>query len=230
MPAIFQWLMDTILQGVLGVICYIDDIMVTGATEEDHLRNLGEVLQCLEDHGFTLKKSKCTLLDKSVEYLGQQINQHGIRAVSSKIEAISNAPETTNVQELGLLNYYGKFIQNLSSILHLLNLLRKDNQKWKWTNECYQAFKKAKDQLTSSVVLTHYNSQLPITLAVDASLYGIGAVISFMLPDGNEKSFSFASCTLTSSEKNYTQLEKEALFLVYDVKNFHQYLYGRKCT
>ena len=121
-PAIFQRLMDTILQGVPGVICYINDIMVTGATEEDHLHNLGEVLKCLEDHGFRLKKSKCTFLAKSVEYLGHQIDQHGIRAVPSKIKAISNAPEPTNVQELqsflGLLNYYGKFIPNLSSILH----------------------------------------------------------------------------------------------------------------
>ena len=61
---------------------------------------MGEVLKCLEDHGFRLKKSKCTFLAKSVEYLGHQIDQHGIRAVPSKIEAISHALEPTNVQEL----------------------------------------------------------------------------------------------------------------------------------
>ena len=71
--------------------------MVTGATEEDHLRNLGEVLKRLEDHGFRLKKSKCTFLAKSAEYLGHQIDQHGIRAVPSIIEASYNAPEPTNV-------------------------------------------------------------------------------------------------------------------------------------
>ena len=233
-PAIFQRLMDTILQGVPGVICYIDDIMVTGATEEDHLRNLGEVFKRLEDHGFRLKKSKCTFLAKSVEYLGHQIDQYGIRAVPSKIEAISNAPEPTNIQELrsflGLLNYYGKFIPNLSTILHPLNQLLKDNQKWEWTNECSQAFKKAKDQLTSSEVLTHYDPKLPITLAADASAYGIGAVISHVLPDGSGRPISFASRTLTSSEKNYAQLEKEALSLIYGVKKFHQYLYGRRFT
>ena len=151
--------------------------MVSGATEEDHLRNLGEVLKRLEDHGFRLKKSKCTFLAKSVEYLGHQIDQHGIRADPSKIEAISNAPEPTNVQELrsflGLLSYYGKFIPNLSSILHPLNPLLKDNQKWEWTNERSQAFKRTKDQLTPSEVLTHYDPKLPITLAADASAYGI---------------------------------------------------------
>ena len=146
-PAIFQRLMDTILQGVPGVICYIDDILVTGASEEDHLHNLEEVLRCLEEHGFRLKRGKCIFLAKSVEYLGHQIDRREIRALSSKVEAISNAPQPTNVQELrsflGLLNYYGKFIQNLASILYPLNQLLQEKQKWEWTNECSEAFQRA---------------------------------------------------------------------------------------
>ena len=233
-PAIFQRLMDTILQGVPGVICYIDDILVTGASEEDHLRNLEEVLRRLEEHGFRLKRGKCIFLAKSVEYLGHQIDRQGIRALPSKVEAIANAPQPTNVQELrsflGLLNYYGKFIKNLASILYPLNRLLQEKQKWEWTNECSEAFQTAKNQLTSSEVLTHYDPKLPINLAADASAYGIGAVISHVLPDGSEKPISFASRTLTTSEKNYAQLEKEALSLIFGVKKFHQYLYGRKFT
>ena len=163
-----------------------------------------------------------------------RIPYRSTRNHSSKIEAITNALESTDVQELqsflGLLNYYSKFIRNLSSILHPLNQLLKDTQKWEWTNECSQAFKRVKDQLTSSEVLTHYDPKLPITLAADASAYGIGAVISHVLPDGSEKPISFTSRTLTSSEKNYAQLEKEALSLVYGVRIFHQYLYGRRFT
>ena len=210
------------------MICYIDDILVTGTSEKDHLCNLGEVLKRLEDSGFRLKKPKCDFMAKSVEYLGHQVDQHGIRALPNKVEAITKAPPPKNVQELrsflGLLNYYGKFVRNLSSILHPLNQLLKDQQKWEWSKACAQAFQLAKDQLVSASVLTHYDPQLPIALAADASAYGIGAVISHIYPDGSERPISYASRTLTPSKRNYAQLEKEALSLVNGVKKFHQYL------
>ena len=221
--------MDTILHDVPGVICYIYDLLVTGKTKDDHLHNLGEAFQRMEKHGFRLKREKCIFLQESVEYLGHQIDQTGIQVVPTKIDAIVNAAEPTNVQELrsflGLLNYYGKFIRNLSSILHPLNRLLQVQQKWDWTEECFRAFKRAKDQLPSSEVLIHYDPKLPINLANDASEYGIGAVISHLLPDGTDRQISFASRTLTASEKNYAQLEKEVLSLIYGVKKFHLYLY-----
>ncbi len=164
---------------------------------------------------------------KSAEYLGHKIDKDGISALPNKVV---NAPHPTNVQELrsflGLLNYYGKFIRNLSTILHPLNPLLQANHKW--TVECVAAFQMAKDQLVSADVLTHYNPDLPIRMAANASAYGIAAVISHVLPDGSEKPISFASRTLTLTENNYAQLEKEALSLVFGVKKFHQYLYGRK--
>ena len=224
--------MDMILQGVPGAVCYIDDILITGKSEEDHLKNLKEVLTRLEKHGFRLKKDKCTFMANSVEYLGHRIDQEGIHALPHKVSAIVNAPAPTNVQELrsflGLINYYSKFIRNLASLLHPLNQLLQVNKKWEWTDKCATAFKQAKQQLISAKVLTHYNPELPPRMAADASAYGIGAVISHVLPDRSKKPISFASRTLTPSKKNYSQLEKEALSLTVGVKEFHQYLYG--CT
>ena len=96
-PAIFQRLMDTILQGVPGAVCYIDDILITDKSKEDHLKNLKEELTRLEKHGFWLKKDKCTFIANSVEYLGHRIDQEGIHALPHKVSAIVNAPAPTNV-------------------------------------------------------------------------------------------------------------------------------------
>ena len=233
-PAIFQRLMDTILQNIPNVICYIDDILVTGKDDQDHLCNLASVFKQLQKYNIHIKKAKCEILQNSVEYLGHKIDAEGLHTTNSKLEAIVHAPEPRNIQELrsflGLLNYYGKFIPNLATIIHPLNNLLQHNCKWQWTSECSEAFQEAKKALTTSQVLVHYDPTLPLSLAGDASAYGIGAVISHTLPDGSERPIAFASRTLSSSERNYAQLEKEALSLIYGVKKFHQYLYGRKFT
>ena len=93
---------------------------------------------------------------------------------------------------------------------------------------CSQAFDAAKKLLTTSLVLVHYDSSLPVRMAADASAYGIGAVISHVFPDGEEKPIAFASRKLSPAEVKYAQIEKEALGLIFGVRRFHQYLYGRR--
>ena len=233
-PAVFQKTMDTILEGMKGVICYIDDILITGSTEAEHLENLEHVLQRFRQHGIRVKRNKCYFMQSSVQYLGHRIDAEGIHATDSKLKAITEAPAPKNIQELrsflGLLNYYGRFIPNLSSILQPLNeLLRQDTQ-WKWSDACKRAFKLAKEKVVSPNVLVHYDPTLSISLAGDASAYGVGAVISHIMRDGSERPIAFASRTLLASERNYAQVEKEALSLIFGVKRFHTYLYGRQFT
>ena len=233
-PAIFQRTMDTVLQGIQGVTCYIDDILVSSVNNESHIQALEEVFCRLKKHGFKLKLEKCEFLLSHVEYLGHIISKDGIQPIPSKVEAIVHAPAPANMQQLrsflGLVNYYGRFIPNLSSLLQPLNALIQAKRKWQWSSECEKAFQNAKDQIVSARVLTHYDPVLPITTAADASAYGVGAVISHVLPDGSERPIAFASRTLTQTERNYAQLEKEALSLVFGIKKFHRYLYGRKFT
>ena len=131
---------------------------------------------------------------------------------------------------LGMVNYYSKFIPNLSTILAPLNALLHKDSSWRWSQASQSSFDACKKALMSSTVLAHYDVNLPIKVAADASAYGIGAVLSHVNPDGSERPVAFASRTLTSSERNYSQLEKEALSLIFAVKRFHQYLYGRRFT
>ena len=195
-PAIFQHAMDTILQGIPHVICYIDDVLVTGKTEEEHLPNLTQVLHKLKEQGMQLKEAKCAFFQREVEYLGYRIDASGIHTAPSKLQAIQQAPSPRNITELraflGLLNYYGKFIPNLSMLIHPLNALLQGTR-WKWTQECAIAFKKAKQSLSSDSVLAHYEPQLPLYLAGDASCYRIGAVLSHRYPGGTEHPITYAS-------------------------------------
>ena len=233
-PAIFQRTMDIVLQGIPRTICYIDDILITGVNDQEHLANLEEVLRRLQYHGITLKKNKCKFMCDSVEYLGYTVDSEGLHVTPNKIEAIVNAPQPQNVTELraylGLVNYYGKFIPHLASILQPLNSLLQKNCKWVWSEKCSEAVQEATEKLTSSTVLIHYNPSLPIRLAADASQYGIGTVLSHITPDGVEKPIAFASRTLSKAERNYSQIEKERLSLIFGVKKFNQYIYGREFT
>ena len=96
-----------------------------------------------------------------------------------------------------------------------MNDLLKADKKGERTQDCFKAFSLAKEQLSSAKVLTHYDPKLPLNLATDASAYGIGAVVSHVFPDKTERPIAFASCTLSSSERNYAQIEKEALSRVW---------------
>ena len=233
-PAIFQKTMDTVLQDLPKVICYLDNILVTGSTEEEHLANVEKVLERLQKYSIRAKRAKCEFLSSSLEYLGHRVDSTGLHTTQSKVEAIKKAPQPTNVPELrsflGLVHYYGKFMPNLATVLNPLNLLLKDGAEWVWTEECSRAFKEAKQLLTSAPVLAHYDPALPIKMAGDASAYGIGAVISHVYSDGSERPILFASRMLSPSEQNYSQIEKEALSLIYGIKKFHSYLYGRRFT
>ena len=95
--------MDVVLQGIPGVICYIDDtyILVSGKDEQRHLKTLETVFKHLMKHGFRLKQEKCEFLMPYVEYLGHQINQDGIRAFPNKVAALANAPAPTNLVGAG---------------------------------------------------------------------------------------------------------------------------------
>ena len=138
------------------VQCYIDDILVTGADDDEHFHNLEEVLVRLRNYGIRVKSSKCSFFQGSVEYLGHKITSEGLHTTTKKVDAVHLAPAPKNQRELrsflGLLHYYGKFMPNLATLIHLLNSLLKTNAPWNWSKECEQAFNEAKDKLTSAAV------------------------------------------------------------------------------
>ena len=138
----------------------------------------------------------------------------------------------TNVTELksflGLLNYYHKLLPDVATVLAPLHLLLRKDTTWKWSQDQEKAFQQAKAMLHSSSLLIHYDEKKPLVVACDASPYGLGAVLSHRMPDGSDLPVAYPSRTLSPAEKRYSQLEKEALAIIFAVRKFHDYVYSRK--
>ena len=152
--------MEKFLQGIPNTCIYLDDLLVTGRTPESHLANLEEVLSKLQAAGLRLKRSKYFFMMSSVEYLGHRISAKGIQPTEDKVHAVKDSHVPTNVTQLrsfvGLVNYYGKFLPNLSSVLAPLYSLLQKGAQWKWGAEQDKAFHAAKSQLTSDCLLVHF--------------------------------------------------------------------------
>ena len=229
-PGIFQRAMEQLLQGLPGVLCYLDDVLISGSSEKEHWDRLTTVLTKLQEAGLKLRADECSFQVSEVTYLGYLIDKDGIHPTKEKVKAIVDAPAPTCVKQLqaylGLFNFYRRFVPKASTVLEPLNrLLRKDTG-WVWGESQSKAFKASKDLLLQSDVLTHFDPNLPISVSADSSAYGVGAVISHVI-EAQERPICFASRTLTDAERNYSQLEKEALAMVFAIKKFHNYLWGQ---
>ncbi|KAL6723825.1 hypothetical protein Aduo_018789 [Ancylostoma duodenale] len=210
-PAMFQRTMETTLSGIEGVLIYLDDITVTGPDDKTHMERLEKVLRRLKEVGFRLKREKCEFFKQEMEFLGHVVDANGIRPSPSKLKAILNMPEPKNIKELE--SYLGM-----------------ERRGVELGKEQVEAFKAIQGKLASTDTLAHYNPDVPVVLATNASEYGLGAVIYHKYSDNTEKVIAYASRSLTKEERNYAQIEKEALGIVYGVEKFNQFLYGRQFT
>lgn len=224
----FQRKIDETYEGLHGVAAIVDDILVYGATREEHDRNLHAVLQRSRERGVRLNADKCTIGATEVSYFGHVLSAEGIRPDPNKIAAIREmeAPKSRAELEtvLGMVNYLAKFAPSLSEINAPMRHLLKQSNEFVWDEQHDAAFQKIKDTLTSEPgpVLIYFDPEKDLCLQVDASKYGLGAVL---MQDG--RPISYASRSLTDSEVNYAQIEKEMYAVLYGFRRFHQYVYGR---
>lgn len=162
-PAIFQRTMEGILKDIPKVTVYLDDILLTGKNDQEHLGALDQVLQRLEESGLRLKRGKCKFMEKEVAFLGHQVDATGIHPVPEKVQEVQEAPMPTSVTELkanlGLLNFYNRFLPNLSTLLDPLHRLLRKDVCWCWEEDQEKAFQKSKELLQLNRVLIHYDEK-----------------------------------------------------------------------
>ena len=235
-PSVFQRLMQRVLAGLNPdegpdfVTVYLDDILVFSRTMEDHLMHLGQVLERVEQAGLKLKPAKCRFARQEVEYLGHLVTPQGLMTNDRLVFAVQDFPRPENVHDvrrfLGLASYYRRFIPHFSRIAQPLHALTCKEATFMWTEECQAAMDLLKDRLTSAPVLAYPSFTKPYTLETDASIKGIGAVLSQRQEDGKLHPVAYASRSLSAAERNYSISELETLAVVWAISHFRSYLYG----
>ncbi len=239
-PATFQRYMEKVLVGLVGRIVwvYIDDIVVHGRTWEEFVINLRKVLERLASWGLTAKARKTKIGYREIKVLGHIVGYGVIKPNPAKVKAILDFPLPNGQRELrsfiGLVNYYRKFIPNLSSVAEpLFHLLRK-NAPYKWTDKHTEIVNYIKSKLTSDPVMQCPDFNKQFILETDASTTGLGAILSQevevplftdqIIMEKVVKPVSYISRTLAPAEKNYSVSELECLAIVWAIDQFNIYL------
>jgi len=231
-PSTFSRLMTVAMSGLNYEKCfvYLDDLIVFGRNLEDHNKNLIKVFTRLRKVNLKLNPTKCEFLKKELLYLGNVITPEGISPDPEKIRVLKDYPVPQNADEVkrfvAFANYYRKFIPNFAEKSLPLNVLCRKNIPFHWSLECQNSFEILKTALSKQPVLQYpnFSDENEFILKTDASGIGIGAVLA----NKNDKPIAYASRCLNKAELNYPTIEKELLAIVWAVKHFRPYLYGKK--
>lgn len=228
-PDIFQEVMQTIvLEGCEGTVNYQDDVLVFGRTKEEHDKNLKEVMKRLEDHNVKINYDKCAFGREEVKFLGFLVSNKGWQIEEEKIGAIKNfrTPESqAEVKSfLGLVTFIDRFIPlRADKTRHLRELANSTD--FYWNQDLEDEFNYLKKNAWNSIkTLGYFCHDDETELFVDASPYGLGAVLLQYDRDSKPRVIACASKALTVAEKKYPQTQKEALAMVWGVERFSVYL------
>ncbi|XP_058840279.1 uncharacterized protein K02A2.6-like [Topomyia yanbarensis] len=230
-PEIFQAKLQETLEGLEGIECLADDILIVGAgdTIEEalkvHNQRLVKLLVRLRNNGVKLNIEKLNLCQTSVNFFGHVLTSEGLKPDERKVEAIQKYPVPTSPKEVhrfvGMINYLARYIPNLSSKLVVLRKLIPDDAPWRWTSEEENEFNDVKQAISEHSALQYYDRTEPLIIECDASCHGLGVAVY-----QRKGVIGYASRTLTKTEKGYAQIEKELLAIVFACIRFDQLIVG----
>ena len=209
-----------------GVIGIADDVIVYGETTQEHDATLHRLMKVAREEGLIFRLDKCDIRKDSVSFFGLIWTNKGMKPDPKKCDDITGKPEPTSQAELisflGLAQYLSPFIPQLSAKTQVMRQLLKKDTPWEWTAECRQAFNDVKLAISKDLLLGYFDPREPVEIEVDASMKGLGAAL---LQKG--RPVAFASKSLTPTETNYANIEREMLSVVFGLEHFHCFIYGK---
>ena len=251
-PGTFMKLIDSVLAGIDGLFCYLDDLLVHAKNEEEHYAILEQVFSRLQEAGLAIKLDKCEFGVKSVEYLGYEVSEHGIKPLKRKVQCIVDFQPPKSQKDLlhflGALGYFRtslKGIKNEKGIYEnpaeimqvLFNLATckipnklKITDIWQQNKKIHQAFVKSKQMLIDAVMLTHPDPQAKLALCTDSSDFAVGGSLEQLGSDGTWKPLAFFSRHLGPDKQKWSTFRKELYACVQSLRHFLPDFYGRHIT
>ena len=229
---VFQLRMDAILEQCRGVIGIHDDIVIFGVDQEDHDANLTNLLNIYQKEGLVLNSKKLELRRERVTFFGAEYSALGMHSDPKKVQGITEMTVPTDKQQLqsflGMVNYMGTFIPNLSHHTEPLRAMLKKDNVFHWEEQQTRSFQKIKALIAKAneMPLRYYDRTKPVKVQVNASLRGLGACL-IQEYKGEDQPIAFASKSLTDVETRYANIERELLAIVFACQWFSTYLLGR---
>ena len=231
-PEEFQRRLDERLEGLENVAVIADDILIygTGKTDAEAAKSHDDPLIALfercRERRIKINQKKLRFKLDSVTYMSHVFSKNGISADPEKVLAVTrmSRPEDVKaVQKLvGVVTHLGKFVPKLTTVNKPLRRLTDNASVFEWMQQHEEAFKDVKKLLSETPILKYYDVNEPVIIESDSSDVGLGAVLM-----QSDRPIAYASCTLTNTEKNYAQIEKEALSLVFAAERFEHYILGK---
>ena len=226
MPKEFQKTMDKTIQGIQGVFCFLDDILIVSkGSIKEHNETVEKVLSRLDKEGFALKLSKCEFSKTKLIWLGFEIDEIGVRTKHSKIEAVMALQPPKSLKQLRSfmrkLNHMSRFIPNLQKHAEPF---RPSLKEFIWSEEANNAFQKTLELIANITKMHHYDATKQCRIKCDASHKGLGAALEQELEPDKWVPIAFTSKFLNAAEQKYSTNELELLAVVWSCEFFRNYL------
>ncbi|KAJ8651866.1 hypothetical protein O0I10_012559 [Lichtheimia ornata] len=230
----FQRVMQILFTGLPFVTTFVDDIVVSSKSMQEHTEHVRIALERLTKANLLLNPDKCHFAQKAVYLLGFRVSAAGRALDSRKVTNVLEWPSPRTGKDiqrfLGIVNYFRDHIPNVSRLTARLDALRHAGDlKGLWTKAHENAFANIKYSVSHAPMLKHVNLKLPFHLATDASNDGIGAVL-YQKENGRNTIVGFMARALTKSERNYSVTKRELLAIVFAFNKFHKFLWGNPFT
>lgn len=234
-PEIFQRIMEGILRDIENVIIYIDDILIYASTIKQLRKDTKRVEAALGKNNLTLNRDKCVYEAESLSFLGHRLSAQGLNIEEQKVKDVKAFREPKSASELksflGLASYVSGYIPRFADLTEPMWRVSGSSVAFEWGAEQLKSFEDVKKAIINCTTAQGFFSVTDKTfLYTDASPHAVGAVLAQQNELGAHRTISFASKTLTKTERNYPQTQREALAVVWGTEHFFYYLLGNEFT